>query len=129
MTTTPSGRASRACSWRSACVAGRIFFRPFPSRRSLARPPRSPLAHGFFFPAARAARSSCENQIDKWYTEEPHNDNFQHTTSGSYGPANFQTETLALVFWCHNKITPCQLKIDAVSIGESANATALVEEA
>lgn len=73
--------------------------------------------------------SSCETKIDKWYTEEFHTDNFQHTTSGSYGPANFQTETVGLVFWCHNKIEQCQIKINSVSIGESANSTVIdVEE-
>ena len=111
--------------------AWRVEFFSHASVAPLARSPAvlAPCSR-FFFPAARAACSSCENQIDKWYTEEPHNDNFQHTTSGSYGPANFQTETVALVFWCHNKITPCQLKIDSVSIGVTANATTpMVEKA
>ena len=74
--------------------------------------------------------SSCEDKIDKWYTEDFHKDNFDHTTTGSYGPANFQSETVALVFWCHNKIEQCQIKISSISIGESANATRpmLVEE-
>jgi len=72
--------------------------------------------------------SSCENKVDTWYTEDFHSDNFAHTTAGSYGPANYQTETVALVFWCHNKFTSCQIKIDGVSIAESANTT-LVEEA
>lgn len=69
--------------------------------------------------------SSCENAITKWYDEDFHNDNFEHTTAGTYGPANFQSETVAMVFWCHNKITSCQIKVDAVSIGETANATLL----
>jgi len=46
-----------------------------------------------------------------------------------YGPANFQTETIAMVVWCHNKIEPCQIKIDGVKIGDSAvhNASSIVE--
>ena len=74
--------------------------------------------------------ASCENDIDRWYDEEFHTDNFHYKSSGSYGPANYQTETVALVFWCHNKVTQCQLKIDGVSIGESGvsvgNVTALL---
>lgn len=72
--------------------------------------------------------SSCETHIDKWYDEAKYSDNFPHTSSGTYGPANFQTETVALVFWCHNKITECQLKIDSISIGEKANATSVMVE-
>ena len=30
--------------------------------------------------------SSCENHIDEWYQEDKYSDNFQHTSSGSYGP-------------------------------------------
>jgi len=71
-------------------------------------------------PRLRLCRSKCENDIDKWYTEDFHSDNFEHTTSGQYGPANYQTETLAMVFWCHNKITSCQIKIDGVTIGENS---------
>ena len=88
-----------------------------------APPPRATPTRG----CGGAALSSCENHIDKWYTEEFHQDNFEHTTKGEYGPSNFQTETVALVFWCHNKITECQIKVSSLSIGEKANATRLVE--
>ena len=67
--------------------------------------------------------NSCENHIDKWYDEQEYSDNFPHSSSGSYGPANFQTETVALVFWCHNKVTQCQLTIDSVEIAEKGNTT------
>ena len=95
---------------RAPSTAARFWPRP---RR------RSPPSHV----SLCACGSSCENDIDKWYDEEFHTDNFEHTTKGSYGPANFQSETVALVFWCHNKITQCQIKIEGITIGESANAT------
>ena len=63
--------------------------------------------------------ASCEGKIDTWYHEDFHSDNFEHTTSGSYGPANFQQETVAMVFWCHNKITACQIKVESIKIAES----------
>ena len=110
MTPTPSGRASRPRSSQStrarralaaACVCVAVLT-------------HTPI------PRLRLCRSKCENDIDKWYTEDFHSDNFEHTTSGQYGPANYQTETLAMVFWCHNKITSCQIKIDGVTIGENS---------
>ena len=69
---------------------------------------------------------SCEDKITKWYDEDFHSDNFEHTTAGVYGPANFQTETLAMVVWCHNKVTPCQIKIEEVTIGSKHNAIGML---
>ena len=85
---------------------------------------------------------SCENSIDAWSKEEFHNDNFEHTTSTTFSPSNFKTEvrhpapqspgapaltlptphswpaqTAAMVFWCHNLVTPCQLSLTSVNIG------------
>ena len=85
---------------------------------------------------------SCENSIDAWSKEEFHNDNFEHTTSTTFSPSNFKTEvrhpapqapgapaltlptphswpaqTAAMVFWCHNLLTPCQLSVTNVNIG------------
>lgn len=78
--------------------------------------------------SSKQLSNACEQEMDKWYDETPYSDNFQHASEGTYGPANFQTETVGLVFWCHNKVTECQLKIDSVSIGESGvNATGIVE--
>ena len=101
-----------ACSWLFShlCSALAACYSPQPS---------------FAAALADVPCSSCENVITKWYDEDFHNDNFEHTTAGTYGPANFQSETVAMVFWCHNKITSCQIKVDAVSIGETANATLL----
>ena len=62
----------------------------------------------------------CESRMRDWYDETYHKDLKQYKTSGSYGPANFQTETLGLVFWCHNTITPCQIDITGVTIGEDS---------
>jgi hypothetical protein len=73
--------------------------------------------------AGEQLSQSCEGKITKWYDEDFHQDNFQHTTAGTYGPSNFQMETVAMVFWCHNKITSCQIKVDSVSIGEPPNST------
>ena len=61
---------------------------------------------------------SCEKSITQWYDEDFHKDKAAHTTSGKYGPTNFQTQTLGMVLWCHNKVSPCQIKISNVTIGE-----------
>ena len=64
--------------------------------------------------------------MDKWYDEAAYEDSFSHTVKGQYGPENYVTETVGLVFWCHNKVTQCQLTIDSVSIGETGvNTTGL----
>ena len=123
MTITQCGRASGARSSRGARQAAAA-----PRALAFFSRPRATPAHETA--PSDCACSSCEDKIDKWYTEDFHKDNFDHTTTGSYGPANFQSETVALVFWCHNKIEQCQIKISSISIGESANATRpmLVEE-
>mmetsp|Transcript_886 Transcript_886/g.2236 ORF Transcript_886/g.2236 Transcript_886/m.2236 type:complete len:159 (+) Transcript_886:70-546(+) len=69
---------------------------------------------------------SCENSIDAWSKEEFHNDNFEHTTSTTFSPSNFKTETAAMVFWCHNLLTPCQLSLTSVNIGTKGITNATV---
>ena len=59
----------------------------------------------------------CESNMRDWYDETFHKDVNIHTLKGAYGPANFQLETLALVFWCHNKGPPCRIEIQSVTIG------------
>lgn len=60
---------------------------------------------------------SCENSIDAWSNEEFHNDNFEHTSTTTFSSTNYKTETAAMVFWCHNLLTACQLSLANVNIG------------
>ena len=91
---------------------------------------------------------SCENSIDTWSTEEFHNDNFEHTSTTTFSSTNYKNEvrhpapqapgapavtlpiphlwpaqTAAVVFWCHNLLTACQLSLANVNIGTKNTAS------
>merc|ERR1712166_1585531 len=66
---------------------------------------------------------SCENSIDTWSTEEFHNDNFEHTSTTPFSSTNYKNETAAVVFWCHNLFTGCQLSLTNVNIGTKNTAS------
>ena len=91
---------------------------------------------------------SCENSIDAWSNEEFHNDNFEHTSTTTFSSTNYKnevrhpapqapgapavtlpiphpwpTQTAAVVFWCHNLLTACQLSLANVNIGTKNTAS------